>query len=454
MGTLQNKEQVVISRGLIPEKSAFLHRPRTADSSRLKPAGMTKTRSAAVGGLCLVILSLCVFSYGQTKDSCLDCHSVLPDPLGVSQEKFSHDIHAQKGLTCASCHGGDPTSDDPDKAMSRKAGWKGKIDRKQIPQLCGSCHSNPAYMRQFNPSLRTDQLSQYQTSVHGKRLAAGDTKVAVCTDCHSVHDLRAPGDPASTVNPLNVANTCAHCHADNNYMSAYKIPTNQFAEYNKSVHHDALVVRGDLSAPTCSTCHGNHGATPPGVDKVQNVCSNCHVFQAQMYDKSSHKAAFDAASLPGCVVCHGNHGIRHPTDAMLGTGPEAVCMRCHTPGDACDQARAGLLSSLQRLDAAIKSADHVLAVAESSGMEVSEALMGQDQARDSLTKARVTIHSFRTDLVDQDIQAGLKVAAKDLQAGKQAMVERNYRRLGLAFSLVAIALVLVGLRLYIKQIES
>jgi hypothetical protein len=56
--------------------------------------------------------------------------------------------------------------------------------------------------------------------------------------------------------------------------------------------------------------------------------------------------------------------------------------------------------------------------------------------------------------VDQDIQAGLKVAAQDLQAGKQAMVERNYRRLGLGISLVAIALVLVGLRLYIKQIES
>ncbi len=56
-------------------------------------------------------------------------------PLGVSQEKFSQDIHAQKGLTCTSCHGGDPTSDDPDKAMSRKAGWKGKIDRKQIPAV-------------------------------------------------------------------------------------------------------------------------------------------------------------------------------------------------------------------------------------------------------------------------------------------------------------------------------
>jgi Cytochrome c3 len=392
-------------------------------------------------------------SCGQTANSCLDCHSTLPEPLGVSQEKFSQDIHAQKGLTCVSCHGGDPRSDDPDKAMSTKAGWKGKIDHRQIPQLCGSCHSDPAYIRQFNPSLRTDQLDQYHASVHGKRLAAGDAKVAVCTDCHSVHDLRAPSDPQATVNPVNVASTCSRCHADANYMKGYSIPTDQFAKYSTSVHHEALAVRGDLSAPTCTTCHGNHGAAPPGVDKVENVCSTCHVFQAQMYEKSSHKAAFQAASLPGCVVCHGNHAISHPTDAKLGAGPEAVCMQCHTPGDACDQARAALLTDLTRLDEAIQAADHVLAVAESSGMEVSEARLGQNQARDSLTKARVTIHSFRKDLVDQDIQAGLNTAAKNLQAGQKAMAERNYRRVGLGMSLIAIGIVLVGLRLYITNIE-
>ncbi len=409
------------------------------------------------GAACYLLLfglvGLASLASAQTKDSCLDCHSGLPEPLGVSQEKFSQDIHAQKGLTCAGCHGGDPSSDDPDKAMSRKAGWKGKIDRKQIPQLCGSCHSDPAYMRQFNPSLRTDQLDQYHTSVHGKRLAAGDTKVAVCTDCHSVHYLRAPSDPRSTVNPVNVANTCARCHADATYMKGYSIPTDQFAKYSTSVHHEALMVRGDLSAPTCTTCHGNHGAAPPGVDRVQNVCSTCHVFQDQMYEKSSHKAAFQAASLPGCVVCHSNHGITHPTDAKLGTGPEANCTQCHTPGDSCDQARAGFLSGLSRLNEAIKDADRVLAVAESSGMEVSEARLAQNQARDSLTKARVTIHSFRKELVDQDIQAGLDIAAKDLQAGQKAMAERNYRRIGLGISLVAIAMVLVGLRLYLEKIE-
>ena len=75
---------------------------------------------------------------------------------------------------------------------------------------------------------------------------------------------------------------------------------------------------------------------------------------------------------------------------------------------------------MSQLDEAIKGADQVLGVAESSGMEVSEARLAQDQARDSLTKARVTIHSFRTDMVDQDIQAGLKIAAKNLQAGKRS----------------------------------
>jgi hypothetical protein len=417
----------------------------------------SKTRSTALVR-CLLLSGILVASlrlgYGQTPNSCLDCHLALPEPLGVTQEKFSQDIHAQKGLTCASCHGGDPTSDDPDKAMSRKAGWKGKIERKQIAQVCGSCHSDPAFMRQFNPTLRTDQLAQYHTSVHGKRLAAGDPKVAVCTDCHSVHDIRPPSDPRSTVNPVNVANTCARCHADTNYMKGYSIPTDQVAKYGTSVHHEALAVRGDLSAPTCTTCHGNHGATPPGVDKVQNVCSTCHAFQAQMYEKSSHKDAFQAASLPGCVVCHSNHGITHPTDAKLGTGPEAACMQCHTPGDACDQARASLLADLGRLDEAIRNADRVLAVAESSGMEVSEARLAQSQARDSLTKARVTVHSFRKDLMDQDIQAGLTIAAKNLQAGQRAMVERNYRRVGLGMSLVAIGVVLLGLRLYVRKIES
>jgi hypothetical protein len=401
------------------------------------------------------LLALCFFAgpaRAQAPNSCVDCHSLLDAPLRVTQEQFSSDIHAQKGLTCASCHGGDPTKADTD-AMSKAAGFRGKIERSQIPALCGSCHSNGAFMRQYNPSLRTDQLSQYKTSVHGKLLAKGDKKVAVCIDCHSVHDLRPASDPRSRVHPLNVAQTCARCHADADYMKGYAIPTDQFAKYGLSVHHEAMAVRGDLSAPTCTTCHGNHGAAPPGVGAVQNVCSTCHVFQAQLFESSPHKAAFQAASLPGCVVCHSNHGVMHPSDAMLGTGPKSVCTDCHTTGDAGYQAANQMQEKLSQLDAAISKSEERLAHAESSGMEVSQAGLEQDQARDSLTKARVSVHRFRANGIDQDVQAGLKIAEKSYQEGKEALTERDYRRVGLGVALLTIVIVLAGLWLYIRQIE-
>ncbi len=401
------------------------------------------------------LLALCFFAgpaRAQAPNSCVDCHSLLDAPLRVTQEQFSSDIHSQKGLTCANCHGGDPTKADTD-AMSKAAGFRGKIERSQIPALCGRCHSNGAFMRQYNPSLRTDQLSQYQTSVHGKLLAKGDKKVAVCIDCHSVHDLRPASDPRSRVHPLNVAQTCARCHADADYMKGYAIPTDQFAKYGLSVHHEAMAVRGDLSAPTCTTCHGNHGAAPPGVGAVQNVCSTCHVFQAQLFESSPHKAAFQAASLPGCVVCHSNHGVMHPSDAMLGTGPKSVCTDCHTTGDAGYQAANQMQEKLSQLDAAIGKSEEQLAHAESSGMEVSQAGLEQDQARDSLTKARVSVHRFRANGIDQDVQAGLKIAEKTYQEGKEALTERDYRRVGLGVALLTIVIVLAGLWLYIRQIE-
>ncbi len=112
-----------------------------------------------------------------------------------------------------------------------------------------------------------------------------------------------------------------------------------------------------------------------------------------------------------------------------------------------------MFAGLTNLDAAIKNADQVLSVAESSGMEVSDARLEQDQARDSLTKARVTIHSFQNDVVQHDVQSGLQIAAKDLQAGKSALAERDYRRKGLGLALVFILMSVAGLYLYIRQIE-
>ena len=404
----------------------------------------------------VAVWSLCVGLpvSAQTKNSCLDCHSNLPEPLDVSVETYRQNIHGQKGLTCAACHGGDASSDDPERAMSRAAGWKGKIERKQIPELCASCHSDAERMKKYNPGLRVDQFQQYKTSVHGQKWAKSDTKVAVCTDCHGVHDLRAPSDPRSSVHPTNIATTCSHCHADADYMKPYGIKTDQFANYQQSVHHDAMMVRGDLSAPTCTTCHGNHGATPPGVASVTNVCSNCHVFQAQLFGTSPHKDAFAAAGLPGCVTCHSNHGIKHPTDDLIGTGQKSVCIQCHADGDAgFVQARA-MHDQLETLQSAIVASQDILERAERQGMEVSQPMLQQAQARDALLKARVTVHAFHDSELKRDTEAGLAVTRQTYVAGEKALKEGTYRRVGLGLSLVMIALTLVGLGLYIRNLEQ
>lgn len=414
---------------------------------------------SSVVGCVAAIMCICMTMQAQgahsdTKSSCLDCHSGMPEPTGIAAEQYASDIHAQKGLGCASCHGGDPKAEDMDKAMSKAAGFRGHVDRKKVPGLCGKCHGDGAYLRQYNPSLRTDQFAQYATSRHGKLLAAGDTKVAVCTDCHGVHGIRPASDPQSPVHPLNVAKTCSRCHADGTYMKSYKIPTDQYDGYTQSVHHDAMVSRGDLSAPTCTTCHGNHGAAPPGVASVENVCGTCHVFQAQLFDKSPHKAAFASAGLPGCMSCHGNHKIAHPTDDMLGAGQGSVCTDCHGAGSAPLQVAVTMRERLAALQSGIASSDELLSRAERSGMEVSEAKLQQAQARDALTKSRVNIHYFAVAPMEQEVLGGLKTTAATAEAGRAALAERTFRRKGLGVSLVLILFVVAGLWMYIREIEG
>jgi hypothetical protein len=55
--------------------------------------------------------------------------------------------------------------------------------------------------------------------------------------------------------------------------------------------------------------------------------------------------------------------------------------------------------------------------------------------------------------VDKDIQEGLKITEKNLQAGKNALVERDYRRKGLGFALIFILITVLGLSLYIRRME-
>jgi hypothetical protein len=386
-------------------------------------------------------------------NSCIACHALLEEPRLVNPAKlFEGDIHHQAGLTCADCHGGDLHDESMD-AMSRAKGFRGVPKKAQIPDFCARCHSDIAYMHRFNPKMRADQLSQYLTSVHGKRLRQGDTKVAACVDCHGIHNILAVSDTRAPVYPTNVATTCSRCHADAAYMKNYKIPTDQVTEYQKSVHAQMLA-QGDTSAPTCTTCHGNHGATPPGVSSVANVCGTCHVFFAQLFDKSPHQAAFARMGLPGCVQCHSNHEIVKPSDEWVGVGSNSVCVTCHAPGDPGYRSAQAMAQDLARLNLAITQADTLLDTAERKGMEVSSAKLELADAHEALIKARVNVHTFRDLEVEKVADPGLEVAKRANQAGVAALQELNVRRKGLGISLITILVAIAGLYLKIRQIES
>lgn len=398
-------------------------------------------------------LSLSTQEVPQTGDSCRDCHSILEDRLGEAAQKFVDDIHSARGLSCAACHGGDPRQEDADKAMDRARGFLGTPSRAQIPSLCARCHADAALMRAYNPSLRTDQLAQYLTSVHGRRLRQGDARVAVCTDCHSVHDIRSATSPLSSVHPLKIPGTCGRCHADAVYMKPYKIPTDQLAAYQASVHFKTLEA-GDLAAPTCVTCHGNHGAAPPGVASVERVCGTCHVFQEQLFDLSPHKQPWESLGMPACSTCHSNHRIEATGDFLVGTGERAVCVTCHTEGDGGWTTAQQMHTRLTELDAALAQATDLLGRAERAGMEVSEGRLIEAQAREKLIKARVDVHALDTKRVEEGVHGGLKTTAEARSAAEEALAELAFRRKGLGLSLLAIGFVVFSLWLLIRHIEG
>ena len=387
----------------------------------------------------------------EQKVTCIVCHSNLGGQLAVPTKPFPTDVHAEKGLTCASCHGGDPTSMDPKVAMSPANGFRGKPTREEVPEFCGRCHSDTAYMHRYSPTVQTDQVRQYYTSRHGELLREGNRQVATCINCHSVHDIKLVSDPTSPVYPTNIPETCGKCHSNPDYMAGYTdLPgLTQVTDYEKSVHYQALTVQGNLSAPTCVTCHSSHGATPPGVRSVADVCGTCHAQNLQFFQKSPHAAAFADLGVPGCVQCHGNHAILPGNEAML-AGSDSVCMTCHAEGDAGAQRAEEMAGQIRRLDAAIEQARATLDNADRAGMDVSVATAELTTAHSHLIMSRTAIHSLDAAQVEAEIAQGIPIAEQALQEGRDKLAEVQSRRKGVAlFSLLVLAIVL-SLYLYIR----
>jgi Cytochrome c3 len=301
----------------------------------------------------------------RSETSCIHCHGgeLFDEAAQAKVKHFNIDVHSQVGLSCHDCHGGNPDpklGDDINGAMDpqyKPNPYVGAPKRPNIPDFCGRCHSSAAYMNRFNPAARVDEVSEYWTSHHGQKLKSGVTDVATCIDCHSVHDIRRKGNPDAPVYPTHVAETCSRCHSDAKRMTANgrSIPVDQYARWSRSVHAKALLEKGDLTAPTCNDCHGNHGAAPPGIGSIRFVCGSCHAREAELFRASPKAAGWDRhneflaaapdgkcgtchederaslhfTQLSSCLICHENHAVVRPTVAMLGQLPDTPCAFCH-----------------------------------------------------------------------------------------------------------------------------
>ena len=385
-----------------------------------------------------------------TSEDCRDCHLGLADArLSAPARSYEGDVHAEAGFGCLACHGAGGTD-----GLDPAAGFLSAPVRREIPEMCGRCHSDAAFMRQFDPGLRVDQVAEYWTSGHGERLRdSDDPGVATCTDCHVVHAIRPPDDPASSVYAANIVATCGRCHADAQHMAGRDIGTDQVEAYRSSVHGRLLFDDGDLSAPVCNDCHGNHGAAPPGLASVRNVCGQCHSVMADYFDQSGHGEIFNEADLAGCALCHGHHAVQPASDETLGERSVDVCLTCHTPPDTLGLEFERMQAVLDTLERARQASLRVLEEAENMGMEVSQALFDLGDVNNIQTRAHSAIHSFRVDPVREQVAAGLEITSRADERGIEALAEHRFRRVGLGLSSVVIVLLIIGLLLRIRELE-
>jgi hypothetical protein len=361
------------------------------------------------GLLALASLASTPAAAQEPASACIACHgnSDFFDEEAVQVvARFEQDVHAAAGLSCHDCHGGNPDPalaedlESMDEAFPGNP-YRGTPERVAIPALCGRCHSDIEYMRRFDPRARVDQLQEYWTSHHGRGLRAGDERVATCSDCHGAHGILGPEEPASPIHPRRVAETCGGCHTDAALMQGSTLPdgrplpVDQYPRWRLSVHAAALLEREDLSAPTCNDCHGNHGATPPGLQSVSFVCGQCHGREAEVFRKSAKWQGFEghnelmpeagpdgceachedlppeAASAVGaafteCSACHDHHAVVRPGLAMLTPLPEAPCAFCHEPPSG---AEGGPLEPERSREEYASTKAALLAQAASSGLD-------------------------------------------------------------------------------------
>lgn len=267
-------------------------------------------------------------------ETCGKCHKDITD-------KFKKSKHGQellngndKAPTCSDCHG---EHDIKSTLLSDEFSKLNLVDK------CLSCHKDGKIPHK-NFKGEEELITGYQKSVHYEALKKGDQNAPTCSNCHGAHEMEKADNPDSKISKKNIANTCgqSNCHGD------------QLKDYMGSIHQTG-VSGGNIDAPTCNNCHGNHGIISKDIDNkleksndLIKLCSNCHASVelvernelptkvSETYKESFHGLATRGGSkeAANCESCHGNHNIRPSKDSSSTINKKNLaqtCGKCH-PG--------------------------------------------------------------------------------------------------------------------------
>ncbi len=408
------------------------HQPATGGP----PGAAVPTPGAAVA---IPVPTPIQYPFAPGQNSCMNCHRTLAGKHKEITSAWESSVHANRGVRCPDCHGGDPSATSASAAMSPAANYIGVPDKQKIPGLCASCHARPELMRQYD--IPVDQYAKYLESQHGQLLAAGDQRVATCFDCHDGHATRQKNDPSAKVYATNVPALCASCHSDKNLMQPYGIPTNQFELYEKSVHGIALLQKQDLRAPNCATCHGTHGAVPPGFTEVANVCGSCHSATQDSYLKSKH-AVGDG---PKCVTCHGRYDVTKPTEDLFVGDQPRHCGSCHAPNSPIGEQVDQIHKTLTEAATAYEEAEAKVKEAESRGLIVTVEEGRLREATTNLITARAVQHTAQFSVIEEKTSKSKSISEGVKQSAEKAIQETVFRRQAMIVAVLAVGFTVVGL---------
>lgn len=343
-------------------------------------------------------------------------------------------------LSCIDCHGGDPTAlRDKDGSHAADAGFRGSLAREEIPSLCGDCHADPVRMHAF--ALRADQLILYRASGHGRALfERGNEKAAVCTDCHGAHGILPASDPRASTAKANLPATCGACHADPELMQASGLATDVVQQYAEGVHGRALLEEEVRGAPSCADCHGSHGAAPPGVGEVVDVCGRCHPLEKEYYQTSAH---FSVPEM-GCATCHGTHAIRAPgPELYAGDGP-GRCGECHDDGGEAQVFADDVARGRERLVEGLAETQRLIDEGKSKGLWFEQEAVYRRESKRVLVEVLTLTHSLDAAAIAERYEKGVGRQEDTREKIAKKMSALRDRKIILS-ALVFLLLLLAGL---------